>query len=167
MLPSQSKSAALTARIASYQTKLHVIRRKHAAKKANGRRPSNDDPRLDQKIALADPRASLVAGLITEAGAVKRLSSREQLRLLDARKAGDELLALKVPNYESVIIDGNGKCCLVDLISVIRFGGLTSREPGVDPARHRRRSRAVHTKDGRCKSPCYLAFSCCVRADLT
>ena len=57
---SQIKSAALIARIASSQTKLHVIRRKHAAKKAKGRRPPNDDRRLNQNIPLDDQRASLV-----------------------------------------------------------------------------------------------------------
>jgi hypothetical protein len=46
--------------IASSQTELHEIRRKHAAKKAKDRRPHNDDRRLDQNIPLDDQRASLV-----------------------------------------------------------------------------------------------------------
>ena len=57
---------------------------------------------------------------------------------------------------------------LVDLISVQRFGWLTSREPGVGHARHRRRSqRAGDTQDGRFKSPGYFACSWLVRAYLT
>ena len=66
--------------------KLHATGRKHAAK-------SNDDTRFDQNTPLDDQRAGLVAGLITEAGAVNRLSLREQIRSLDARKAEDDLLA--------------------------------------------------------------------------
>ena len=107
MPPHKRKSAAL---IASSQTKPHAIGRKHAAKRAKDRRPSNDDPHLDQHIPLDDQRASLVAELITEADVVNRLSLREQIRLLDARKAEDELLASKVQNHEVIIIDGNGNC---------------------------------------------------------
>ena len=77
---------------------INAIDRKHAVKKANGRRLLNDYPRLDQNIPLEDQRASLVTELITEAGALNILSLREQIRLLDARKAGDEFLAWDVPN---------------------------------------------------------------------
>ena len=80
----------------------------HAAKKVNNRRPFNDDPRLDQIVPLDDQRASLVAQLITEAGAVNRLSLWEQIRLLDARKAEGEFLASNVSIHEVIIIDGNG-----------------------------------------------------------
>ena len=56
-----------------------------------------------------------MAGLITEVDAVNRFSLREQIRLLNARKAEDELVASKVPNHEVIIIDGNGKCFLSTL----------------------------------------------------
>ena len=88
------------------RSKLHAIGRKHAAKKAkNDCRPFNDDGRLDQNISLDDQMASLVAQLIKEADSVIRLSLQEQISLLDARKAEDELLASKVPDLEVMIID--------------------------------------------------------------
>ena len=93
------------------RSKLHAIGRKHAAKKVkNDCRPFNDDGRLDQNISLDDQMASLVAQLIKEADSVIRLSLQEQISLLDARKAEDELLASKVPDLEVMIIDGNGNC---------------------------------------------------------
>ena len=51
-----------------------------------------------------------MAGLITEVGAANMLSLREQIRLLDARKAEDELLASKVQKHEVIIIDDNDNC---------------------------------------------------------
>ena len=87
------------------RSKLHAIGRMHVAKKAkNDCWPFKDDRRLDQNIPLDDQRASLVAQLITEADSVNRLSLREQICLLDARKAEDELLASKVPDLEVLLL---------------------------------------------------------------
>ena len=144
-----------------------MIRRKHAAKKANGRRPSNDDPRLGHNIPLDDKMASLVAELITEADAVNRLSLREQIRLLDARKAEDELMASKVPNHEVIIIDGNGKCFWSTLSVFLDSAGLPPESPESIMQGTADVLRAIHTQDGRCKSPFYFSFSWCMRADLT
>ena len=62
--------------------------------------PPTTIPALTINIPLDDQRASLVAQLITEADSVIRLSLQEQISLLDARKAEDELLASKVPDLE-------------------------------------------------------------------
>ena len=90
---SQRKSASqiFATQIARCQTRNHAIGRKHAAKKAkNDRRPPNDDRRLDLDISLVDQRASLVAQQITEPDPVNRFALREQISLLDARKAEDD-----------------------------------------------------------------------------
>ena len=87
MPPPKRKSASQNARC---QTRNHA-NPNHAAKKAKDDcRPFNDDGRLDQNIPLDDQRASLVAQQITEADSVNRLSLREQISLLDARKAEDD-----------------------------------------------------------------------------
>ena len=97
-----------------------------------------------------------MAGLITEADAVNRLSLREQIRLLDARKAEDELLASKVPNNEVIIIDGNGKCFWSTLSVFLDSAGLPPESPESIMQGAADVLRAVHTQDGRCKSPAIL-----------
>ena len=102
MPPPKRKSASQNARC---QTRNHA-NPNHAAKKAkNDCRPLKVDRRLDQNISLDDQMASLVEQLRTEADYVIRLSLQEQISLLDARKAEDELLASKVPDLEVMIID--------------------------------------------------------------
>ena len=164
MPPPKRKCAA---RIASSQTNLHAIGRKHAAKEAkNDRRPLNDDRRLDLNISLDDQSASLVAQLITEADSVNRLSLREQISLLDARKAEDELLASKVPDLEVIIIDGNGNCLWSALSVFLDSAGLAPESPESIMKGVAGVLRAVNTNDDQCKSPCYFSLSWCVRADL-
>ena len=88
------------------RSKLHAIGRMHVAKKAkNDCRPFKDDRRLDQNIPLDDQRASLVAQLKTEADSVNRLPLREQIGLLDARKAEDEDMYEDIPPLEECTDD--------------------------------------------------------------
>ena len=167
MPPPKRKSAALIARIASSQTNLHAIGRKHAAKKAkNDCRPLKVDRRLDQNISLDDQMASLVAQLKGEADSVFRLSLQEQISLLDARKAEDELLASKVPDLEVMIIDGNGNCFWSALSVFLDSAGLAPESPESIREGTADVLREVNTNDDQCKSPCYFSLSWCVRADL-
>ena len=105
-------------------------RQKHTAKKVkNDRRPPNDDRRLDLNISLGDKSASLVAQLITEVDSVNRLSLREQISLLEASKAEDELLASKGPDLEVIIIVGNGNCFWSALSVFLDSAGLPPESP--------------------------------------
>ena len=107
-----------------------------------------------------------MAGLITEAGAVNILPLREQICLLDARKAEDELLASKVQNHEVIVIDGNGNCFWSALSVFLDSAGLPSESPESIMKGTADVLRAVNTNDDQCKSPCYFSLSWCVRADL-
>ena len=162
----QRKSASQIAATqnARCQTRTHP---NHAAKKAkNDCRPLKVDRRLDQNISLVDQRASLVAQQITEADSVIRLSLQEQISLLDARKAEDELLASKVPDLEVMIIDGNGNCFWSALSVFLDSAGLPPESPESIMKGTADVLRAVNTNDDQSKSPCYFSLSWCVRADL-
>ena len=101
MPPAGSKSKSAS-QIAHYQKRQQALGRKQAATKANDRRPSNDDPRLDQNISLEEQRASLEAELESETDAGTISSLRGQIDVLDARKAENELVASKVPNRKVI-----------------------------------------------------------------
>ena len=79
-------------------------------RRLNDRRPSIDDPRLDQNISLEEQRARLEAELEPETDAGTISSLRGKFDVLDARKAENELLASKVPNSEVIYVDGDGNC---------------------------------------------------------
>jgi len=64
-------------------------------RRLNDRRPSIDDPRLDQNISLEEQRARLEAELEPETDAGTISSLRGHIDVLDARKAENELLASK------------------------------------------------------------------------
>jgi len=127
--------------IARDQERNQALGRKQATKKHNDRRPSNDDPRLDQNISLEEQRARLEAELESETDAGTISSLRGQIDVLDARKAENELVASKVPNSEVIYVEGDGNCFWFELIIVQRCGWLTFRELRVNHARHRRGSQ--------------------------
>ena len=140
MPPAGSKRKSAS-QIAHYQKRQQALGRKQATKKHNDRRPSNDDPRLDQIISLEEQRARLEAELESETDAGTISSLRDQIDVLDARKAENELVVSKVPNREVIYVEGDGNCFWFELIIVQRCGWLTFRELRVNHARHRRGSQ--------------------------
>jgi hypothetical protein len=118
------------------------------------------------KTIAALTKIFLVAQQMKEADSVNILSLREQISLLDARKAEDELLASKVPDLEVMIIDGDGSCLWSALSVFSDSAGLPPESPESIMKGTADVLRAVNTNDDQCKSPCYFSLSWCVRADL-
>ena len=154
MPPAGSKSKSAS-QIAHYQKRQQALGRKQAATKANDRRPSNDDPRLDQNILLEEQRARLEAELESETDAGTISSLRGQIDVLDARKAENELVASKVPNREVIYVDGEDAA------------GLPLENPESIMRGTAEVLRAVNIQDDQCKSSCYFARCWVVRIDLT
>jgi len=153
--------------IANYQKRNRALGRKQAAKKHNDRRPSNDDPRLDQNISLEEQRATLEAELESETDAGTISSLRGQIDVLDARKAGNALLASKVPNSEVIYVVGDGNCFWSSLSLFKDAAGLPSECPESIMRGTAVILRAVNMQDGVCKCSCYFALCWVVRIDLT
>jgi len=154
MPPAGSKSKSAS-QIAHYQKRQQALGRKQAATKANDRRPSNDDPRLDQNISLEEQRARLEAELESETDAGTISSLRGEIDVLDARKAENELVASKVPNLEVIYVDGEDAA------------GLPLESPESIMRGTAEVLRAVNIQDDQCKSSCYFARCWVVRIDLT
>ena len=140
-----------------------------SAKKLNdrSRRPSNDDPRLDQNISLEEQRTRLEDELESETDAGTISSLRGQIDVLDARKAENELLASKVPNSEVIYVDGDGNCFWSNLSLFKDAADLPSESPESIMRGTAEVLRAVNIQDGQCKSSCYFAWCWVVRIDLT
>jgi hypothetical protein len=154
MPPAGSKRKSAS-QIARDQKRKQALGQKQAATKANERRPSNDDPRLDQNISLEEQRARLEAELESETDAGTISSLRGQIDVLDASKAENDLLASKVPNREVIYVDGEDAA------------GLPLESPESFMRGTAEVLRAVNIQDDQCKSSCYFARCWVVRIDLT
>ena len=166
MPPAGSKSKSAS-QIARDQERNQALGRKQATKKHNDRRPSNDDPRLDQNISLEEQRARLEAELESETDAGTISSLRGQIDVLDARKAENELLASKVPNSEVIYVEGDGNCFWSSLSLFKDAAGLPLESSESIMRGTAEVLRAVSMQDGECKCSCYFAWCWVVRIDLT